>query len=206
LALGLKEARLYARQLALPEVGGAGMERLRRSSVVVFGDDLASCTARLYLEAAGVGRVIAPGIPTDLAGFRDALAGADAAVHLSLDDDGALAAAEAAGVPLLVGRVNEGGVELVSFRRHRSCGHASPAVTQGGPRAARAPEPGAAAVVLATLAANEILFVLLGARDEGPAAQLLRLPLAGGEPARSDLPWPRPCPVCASASSERKPS
>jgi hypothetical protein len=205
LALGLADTRRYARQLALPEVGAEGMERLRAATVVLLGEDVAAQTACLYLEGAGVGRLLRSA-PADLAGFRHALLGADAALHLSLDDDGALAAASAAGVPLLVGRVNGGGLELISFRRHRTCGHASPAVTRGG-AAARDADPGAAAVVLGTLAASELLFVLLGARAHGPAAQLLRLPLSGGEPARIDLPWPPPCPVCAAApASTRKPS
>jgi hypothetical protein len=197
LPLSLSDTRLYARQLALPEVGAEGMERLRAATVVVTGaaQDLCADTAQLYLRAAGVGQVTRIPPPRGLDHWKAALAPAGAALHFALDDDGALSAAEAAGVPLLVGRVHAGAVELISFRRHRRCGHASPAVTTGA-SAARDSDPGAAAVVLATLAANEVLFVLLGARSEGPAAQLLRLPLDGGPPARTELPWPRPCPVC----------
>jgi hypothetical protein len=199
--LGLPEIRRYARQLALPEVGTAGMERLRAARVVVLGGELAGETAVLYLVGAGVGNVAQVARPRDLGGWRAALAGADAALHFSLDDDGALSAAEAAGVPLLVGRVSADTVELISFRRHRTCGHAAPAVTSGTP-AASDDAPGAAAVLLGTLAASEVLFMLLGPRAE--AAQLLRLPLAGGEPVRAELPWPRPCPVCGSASVSKE--
>ena len=45
----------FARQLALPEVGPAGQERLGASRAVIVGDGLAAETAARYLAAAGVG-------------------------------------------------------------------------------------------------------------------------------------------------------
>jgi adenylyltransferase/sulfurtransferase len=51
------EIRRYSRQIVLPEVGGAGQEKLRTATVTA-----ASEVEALYLAAAGVGTLI---VPTD---------------------------------------------------------------------------------------------------------------------------------------------
>jgi len=51
------EVERYSRQLVLPELGEAGQQRLKRSSVVVIGAGGLGIPASVYLAAAGVGRV-----------------------------------------------------------------------------------------------------------------------------------------------------
>jgi len=50
-----EEIRRYARQIVLPEVGGAGQEELRRATIAA-----ASEVEALYLAAAGVGTIVVP--------------------------------------------------------------------------------------------------------------------------------------------------
>jgi hypothetical protein len=203
LPLGLRETRLYARQLALPTVGSVGQERLIAARVAVIEDDNAAAavaTAVAYLEAAGVGTVLrrpAPFSPTDWAA---ALAGVDLAIRFSLDEDGFLPAALTADRPVIVGRVQGGAVDLLALRRHEPCGH--PRVPGPVARAERDSEPGAVAVVLGTLAATECLWMLI-APDRGPRAQLLRLPMGGAEPTATEIPWPPACPVCAAPGNKK---
>jgi len=47
----------YARQLALPEIGAEGQERLREAAVLVIGAGGLGSPALFYLAAAGVGRI-----------------------------------------------------------------------------------------------------------------------------------------------------
>jgi hypothetical protein len=217
-------ATRFARQLALPEVGPAGQERLLRARVAVVGAGLAAETAARYLAAAGVGtlrlvgdegawdealRASHPevalehrGRPTAGAGWLDALEAADVVVRAGFDDDPMLSAAIRLGVPAVVVRGRDDGVELVSFREHGPCPHAAlDVVTQ-----AEAPEPGGAAgVVAGALAASEALHVLLG-HGETPAragrARHLRVPLDGGESIAQDIPWTPECFACGGSGSE----
>jgi molybdopterin/thiamine biosynthesis adenylyltransferase len=57
MALGLDEVRRFARQLALPDIGVAGQERIAAAEVVLVGEGAIVDTAELYLRAAGVGRL-----------------------------------------------------------------------------------------------------------------------------------------------------
>ena len=50
-----EEIRRYARQIVLPEVGGAGQEKLRAATIAA-----ASEVEALYLAAAGVGTIVVP--------------------------------------------------------------------------------------------------------------------------------------------------
>ena len=50
-----EEIRRYARQIVLPEVGGAGQEKLREATIAA-----ASEVEALYLAAAGVGTIVVP--------------------------------------------------------------------------------------------------------------------------------------------------
>ena len=50
-----EEIRRYARQIVLPEVGGAGQEKLRAATLTA-----ASEVEALYLAAAGVGHIVVP--------------------------------------------------------------------------------------------------------------------------------------------------
>jgi molybdopterin/thiamine biosynthesis adenylyltransferase/rhodanese-related sulfurtransferase len=51
------EIRRYSRHLIMPEVGLAGQDKLRRSSVLVIGTGGLGSPVALYLAAAGIGRI-----------------------------------------------------------------------------------------------------------------------------------------------------
>jgi plasmid stabilization system protein ParE len=203
LPLGLRETRLYARQLALPTVGSVGQERLLAARVAVIEDDTATAAvaaAVAYLEAAGVGAVVLRQAPAAPTGWAAALAGVDVAIRFSLDEDGFLPAALTADRPVIVGRVRGGAVDVLALRRHEPCGH--PRVPGPIASAERDAAPGAAAVVLGTLVATECLWMLIDP-SRGPRAQLLRLPVDGSEPTATEIPWPPACPVCAASGSKK---
>jgi hypothetical protein len=208
LPLDLPQTRRYARQIALPEVGSEGQQRLLAAAVVVIRDaapDLPGTladpaeAAATYLRAAGVGNVVVLPPPSDHPGWQSALRRADVVMRFALDDDGLLPAAIEAGVPVVLGRVSDAGIDLLAFRQQGACAHERPARPPGS--ADRAVAPGAAAVVLATLAAAECLWMLID-RGRPPAARLLRLPLDGGAPVSSEIPWPPACPLCAASKAK----
>jgi hypothetical protein len=218
----------FARQLALPEVGSAGQERLVAARAVVVGDGLAAETAARYLAAAGVGslrllggrsnlrwdeslRASNPGValehaprPTDGAAWMAALDGVALVVRADFDDDALMPAAIRRGVPIVVMRGQENGenvVDVVSFRKHGPCPHAPLDV----PLVAAVPVPeGAASVVAGTLAAAEALHILIATDIPARAARAhhLRVPLDGGDAVSQDLPWTPECFACGGSGNE----
>jgi hypothetical protein len=204
-ALDLQQTRLYARQIALPAVGAEGQQRLLAATVLVFREADApkgtAETAAAYLRAAGVGHVIVAEAPRDGAGWREALGGVTLALRFALDDDALVPAAIEAGVPLVMGRVADDTIDLLAFRQQGACAHRRATRPLGA--AARTQEAGAAATLLATLAATECLWMLIEPERQ-PAARLLRLPLGGGAPRNDEIPWPPACPLCAAATETEK--
>ncbi|HVR64915.1 MAG TPA: ThiF family adenylyltransferase [Polyangia bacterium] len=213
----------YARQIALSEVGPDGQERLLGARVAVVGGDLTAQVAAHYLAAAGVGRlrwlgggaadgdddlrasnpdVAIEHLPLPADGEGDAwvaaLDGVDAVVRSGFDDDPMLRAAVRRGVPVVVVRGRDEGVELVSFRRNGPCPHAPLEVPSQ--RSAPASDR-AAAVVAGTLAATEALHTLLGIGGDAPARHL-SLPLDGRPPRAQEIPWSPACFACGGHGSE----
>jgi hypothetical protein len=215
----------FARQLALPEVGPAGQERLVAARAVIVGDGLAAETAARYLAAAGVGtlRLLGPSAteawdpalrasnpavalehaprPADGAAWMEALDGVAIVVRADFDDDALMPAAIRRGVPLVVLRGEENVADVVSFRAHGPCPHAPLDV----PRVAAVPVPeGAASVVAGTLAAAEALHVLIASAAPARAARArhLRVPLDGGDAVAQDLPWAPECFACGGSGNE----
>jgi molybdopterin-synthase adenylyltransferase len=172
----------YARQIALPEIGLDGQERICAARVLVVGRGVAADTAAMYLKAAGVrdvGRRDQP--PTDAGGCLGALTGVRLVVRFGFDDDAMLGAAARLGVAAVVVRADAESVEAVSF----SIDVAKPdAAVDVPPRAASATmDEGAAGVLAGALAAAEALTALARPADaRPPAARHLRLPLDGRAP------------------------
>ena len=52
-----EEIERYARQIIMPEIGGAGQQKLRDAHVTIIGAGGLGCPCALYLAGAGVGRI-----------------------------------------------------------------------------------------------------------------------------------------------------
>lgn len=220
--LDVAAVQRYARQIALPEIGPEGQRRLAAARVVVAGGDAAATTAARYLAAAGVGTLsLLGGPPAGVAGdeltgsnpdvavtrgawppdgahWLAALTGADLVVRSGFDDDAMLRAAIRHGIPAVVMRGREDGIELIAFRRQGPCPHAPLDV----PSQAAAPaEDGPASVVAGTLAATEALHLLLGNGGEARARHL-NLPLDGRPPRTQEIPWSPECFACGGGGTE----
>jgi hypothetical protein len=224
--LTLAATRRYARQLALPEIGSAGQERLGAATFALVGrrgDAAGIEAAALYLAGAGVGGLRLVGAelagigaaiagvngttavdvhswPADGDGWVAALRGAAVALRGGLDDDPMLRAAVRIGLPVVAMRARESGVELLSFRRQGPCPHVSLAVPAAP--STRDVDVGAVAVVGGTLAAAEALWVVAGEPAPEPRALLLKVDLAGGDATRQEIPWRPECFLCGGAATE----
>jgi hypothetical protein len=222
------QARRFARQLALPEVGPAGQERLLRARVAIVrqdagrdGGDLVSETVARSLAAAGVGTLRLLGArdasvddalrgsnpdvalerearPAEGAAWVAALVGVDLVVRVGFDDDALLRAAIRTGVPVVVTQVKDGAADVVAFRKHGPCPHAPLDVPV---RAAIGGAPDAGDVVAGLLAAAEALQILLG--NGGAArARHLRAPLDGRDATAQEIPWTPECFTCGGSGLE----
>jgi hypothetical protein len=203
--LTLEQTRLYARQVALPEIGVQGQARLGEATVALFSGGsafaaAAGAAAAEHLAAAGVGQVDAVLPPATGQGWLQALANVQAAARFSLDDDALLRACVRLGRPVVFGRAHGEGVDLLSLRRHGPCPHQSldvPARVGSVDLASSAAAP-----LLGILVASELLWILAAPQD-GPRARLLRLSLAGDDaPQASEIPWAPECFVCGGRGQE----
>ena len=194
--------------------------------MAVVGDDATCEVAARSLSAAGVGRVRfvrREGAPSDVVlramagsnpdarvetrlwpsdgvGWVDALTGATAIFRSGFDDDAMLRAAVRLGVPAVVARVQPDLIDVMSFRKHGPCPHASLDVPEVVASTAR--QDGAAAVVAGQLAAAEILMLLVGDEVVTPRARHTRLPLDGGDPRTNEIPWTPECFACGGSATE----
>ena len=202
--------------------------RIVGATVAVVGDDLGAEVAARALAAGGVGKlrlvrrsgalpehvaaavsgsnpdvelaVVSWPAPGAGAGWLAVLGGCQAVVRVGFDDDPMLRAAVRLGVPVVVLRVMANAIDIVSFRHHGPCPHASldaPDVAASSPTG-----DGAAAVVAGELAAAEILLLLAGAEGGTARARHTRLPLDGGDARSTDLPWTPECFACGGSGSE----
>jgi hypothetical protein len=171
------------------------------------GGDLTAEIAARYLAAAGVGRLRCLGgcddvdddlrgsnpdvviehaaLPSDGAAWLAALDGVDAVIRSGFDDDPMLRAAVRRGVPVVVVRGRDEGVELISFRRN---GPSPDAPLDVPAQSSAPPSDRAAAVVAGTLAAAEVIHTLVGTGGDAPARHL-SLPLDGRAPHGQEIPW-----------------
>jgi hypothetical protein len=173
--------------------------------VVLVGMGMALEAATRYLAGAGVRRfrMIGEGDwPVDGEAWLERLTGATLVVRAGFDDDPMLRAAVRLGIPVVVMRGGQDGVDLVSFRQHGPCPHAALDV----PRRAADPMPddGGLAVLAGTLAATEALWRIARPTD-GPRARHLKL-APGAEPLAQDIPWAPECFLCGGNAREAVPS
>lgn len=141
-----------------------------------------------------------------------AMDGASLLIRSGFDDDPMLRAAVRLGVPVVVMRGREEGIDVLSFRRHGPCPHAPLDVPEqrGVP-----PQDGAEAVVAAHLAAAEVLVLLAGATTGQARARQVSIPApvtaaagadsgggAGGAVRAADLPWTPECFACGGSGGE----
>ena len=191
MSLTLAQTRRYARQIALPEVGGAGQARLLAARARVAGDAGAQPAveaARIYLVAAGVGRVLDGATPPDDGGLLIQFASASPGRAEAASPGGP------GGPSVLVrgGRTPEGLVLFCTFAGPRPSGAGPSSGLAESPRPLLAgplldwpwpgllPLSGEKAVLLGVLAAAEGLWGLLG--SDGPGARRLTLPEGRSEP------------------------
>lgn len=207
----------------MPAIGYDGQARIAAATVAVAGDDLTAEVLARALAAAGVGALrlirrgaLAPSVTEALAGSNpdvrveardwpsgpgwvEALQGCALVVRSGFDDDAMLRAAIRLGIPAIVVRAEDAHVDMVSFRRQGPCPHLALDLPEAP---ATPPDDGPAAVVAAHTGAAEALLVLAGATTDGARAKHLRLPLDGGQPRTSDLPWTPECFACGGAGTE----
>jgi hypothetical protein len=195
--LDLAQSRRHSRQIALPELGREGQERLAQATAVVVGEDVAATTIATYLAAAGVGTLRRVAAAGNGEGWLQALAGASIVVRSSFDDDAMVRAAVRLAVPAVIARAQADGVDVVAFRKHGPCAHAALDVPV---QAAAAGAQGATAVLAGTLAATEALWILAG--QSGPRARHLRLALDGGDAVTHEIPWTPECFLCGGSAGE----
>ena len=108
----------FARQIALPEIGPDGQERICGARVVVVGGDLAAEVAALYLRAAGAGTVVElRDPPSDGTGWLAALEGADLVVRslAAAEMDATVLAARRLGIAAVTVRARAAGVGITSW-------------------------------------------------------------------------------------------
>ena len=221
------QSRRYARQIALPELGPEGQDRIAAALVIVVGADLCAETAARYLAAAGVGRIglicaiehaqtLVPFLrasnpeiqvlqhewPRDGAGWLAALEGATLCVRSGFDDDSMLRAAVRYGLPVIAARGRNDRAEVIALRKQGPCPHTPVDIPEqrGTPS-----EPGAGAVLAGTLAATEALLALAGAGGDARARHI-SVPLDGGEVRAQEIPWAPECFRCGGSSAEMETS
>ena len=151
----------FARQIALPEIGPEGQERICGARVLVAGGDLTAEVAALYLRAAGAGTVTEIGdLPGDAAGWAAALEGADLVIRSGWDDDPMVPVVRRLGVAAVVVRARAQAVDLLAFPARAP----DPDVTVDVPARRLPHTDGPTSVVAGTLAAAEGLWLLVQGR------------------------------------------
>jgi hypothetical protein len=203
--LDLASVRRYSRQIALPELGVDGQERLLAAEVALVGSGMALETAARYLSGAGVQRFRLLGadgpLPDGGEAWVTALDGVTLVLRAGFDDDPMLRAAVRLGVPVVVMRASAAGLDVISFRHHGPCPHAALDIPA---RASDDLEDPGLAVVAGTLAASEALW-RIACPAEAPRARHLRLP-PDGEPLAQEIPWAPECFACGGQAREAVPS